>query len=74
MNGATPKSYHTLPRVSDVGWKVMDAADFDGDGKADMLWWNSTTGDVNLWLMNGGTVKSYHSVGRVSDTNWKVQN
>ncbi|MBF0539191.1 MAG: FG-GAP repeat protein, partial [Nitrospirae bacterium] len=27
--------------------------DFDGDGKSDILWQNSKTGDVDIWLMNG---------------------
>jgi hypothetical protein len=31
-------------------------ADFDGDGKADLLWRNSTTGGVVLWTMNGTSV------------------
>jgi hypothetical protein len=31
--------------------------DFNGDGKADILWRNTSTGDVAGWLMNGVTVK-----------------
>ena len=30
--------------------------DFDGDGKADIVWRNATNGNVASWLMNGTTV------------------
>jgi sugar lactone lactonase YvrE len=33
-------------------------ADFDGDGRADFLWYNNSTGDRYFWLMNGGTVNN----------------
>ncbi len=28
-------------------------ADFDADGKLDLLWHNQTTGDLYVWLMDG---------------------
>ena len=31
-------------------------ADFNGDGKADLLWTNPSTGETMMQLMNGGTV------------------
>src|SRR5437773_7624943 len=31
-------------------------ADFNGDGRADILWRNSSTGENYLWLMNGTTI------------------
>jgi parallel beta-helix repeat protein len=34
------------------------AYDFDGDGKADIVWRNSSTGIVSVWLMNGETIAS----------------
>ncbi len=33
------------------------AGDLDGDGKADVVWRNTTTSDVAVWLMNGLTPK-----------------
>ncbi|HYL81936.1 MAG TPA: hypothetical protein VEU07_14050 [Candidatus Acidoferrum sp.] len=32
--------------------------DFNGDGKADLVWQNTATGTVDLWYMNGGQVIS----------------
>ena len=39
------------------GWEVAHVADFNGDGKSDILWRNAS-GAVGLWLMDGGTVLS----------------
>jgi hypothetical protein len=33
-------------------------ADFDGDGKADLIWSNTLTGERSMWLMKGSTVKA----------------
>ncbi|MDH3595074.1 MAG: FG-GAP-like repeat-containing protein [Rhodospirillales bacterium] len=41
------------------------AGDFDGDGKADVLWRNTTTGQTIVWLMDGGTRLAEGSIGTV---------
>jgi sRNA-binding regulator protein Hfq len=43
----------------------------NGDGKADILWRNSTTGQVYIWLMNGTTLTSSGSLGSVS-SDWSI--
>ena len=48
------------------------ANDMDGDGKADILWRNSFTGQNWLYLMNGPLINSSIGINTVSDTNWKV--
>ena len=46
--------------------------DFDGDGRADILWQNSTTHDVVVWLMSGATKLSAAFVATGVDPNWKA--
>ncbi|MBP2315832.1 FG-GAP-like repeat-containing protein, partial [Azospirillum soli] len=45
-----------------LAWKVESTADFTGDGKADILWRNSTSNQMLLWAMNGGTVTATAAV------------
>ncbi len=45
--------------------------DFNGDGKADILWQNSSTGQRGIWLMNGTTLQSAVSLGTVA-TSWSI--
>ena len=37
-------------------WSVIGTGDFNGDRKSDILWRNSRTGAVTVWLMNGGNI------------------
>lgn len=41
--------------VGDSAWVVVATGDFNADGQADLVWRNSTTGGVVVWLMNGVT-------------------
>ncbi|KJU81529.1 hypothetical protein MBAV_006279 [Candidatus Magnetobacterium bavaricum] len=46
------------------------AADFDGDGKADILWQDSITGDTAAWLMDGAKIVNANYVIRGIPSNW----
>ena len=35
-------------------WHIVGAADYNGDGKSDILWQNDN-GQASIWLMNGTT-------------------
>jgi hypothetical protein len=59
--------------VADLNWQVAGIGDFDGDGKADILWRNSVTGENYLYPMNGLSIKATEgSVRTVTDQNWQV--
>ena len=45
--------------------------DFDGDGKGDILW-RDTSGNTAIWLMNGTMILGAPFVGVVS-TDWTIQ-
>ena len=47
------------------------AGDFDGDGKADLLWRNPATGQTIVWLMDGDTKLAEGSIGTVP-TAWEI--
>jgi YD repeat-containing protein len=38
---------------SDLNWKVVGAADMDGDGKLDLVWSHAQTGALRVWHFNG---------------------
>jgi FG-GAP-like repeat len=42
----------------DNTWKAAGTGDFNGDGKTDVLWRNTTTNAAVIWSMNGATVTS----------------
>ncbi|MBF0593185.1 MAG: VCBS repeat-containing protein [Nitrospirae bacterium] len=48
--------------------------DFNGDGIGDILWQNTRTGMVYIYLMNkDGSIQSSGSPATVADLNWKIK-
>jgi hypothetical protein len=68
MNGASIISGAGL---LGYGWTTVRTGDFDGNGKADIVWRNSSTNQTALWLMNGATPVSGSALS--TDANWFVQ-
>ena len=54
-----------LPLNPGPTWHVMDAGDFNGDGKADILWQNND-GTPAVWLINGTGVAALRAAARQS--------
>jgi hypothetical protein len=81
MNGAQISSSQAValqgtPVMPDSSWSVAAIGDFDGDGKADILWRN-TNGTLIDWTMNGSQVANVQQVTQggspVSiDPSWQV--
>ena len=75
MNGTRVIRTSTLSmRVSDTAWKVRAVGDANGDGRDDLFWQNSTTGELGVWFLNGSTVigTARLSIGAMRDTNWRI--
>jgi hypothetical protein len=69
MSGTTAKATTTL--VTGGAWTVSRVGDFDGDGRADIVWRNGSTGQSVIWLMNGLTTVT--TATATSDASWSVQ-
>jgi hypothetical protein len=73
MNGrAILASEGYLRRVANQGWQIAGIGDFDGDGRADILWRNFETGENYLYLMNGTLVVAEGYLRTVVSQNWQV--
>src|SRR5437879_13920368 len=72
MNGLAIASGGRIRTVADQAWQVKGIGDFDGDGKADILWRNSSTGENYLYAMNGLTIASEGFL-RTVDLAWQVK-
>jgi hypothetical protein len=73
MNGTTVLGTEGYLRtVADPDWRVAKIGDFDGDGKADILWRNGASGENYVYLMNGTTIAGEGYLRTVADQNWQV--
>ena len=70
MNGI---SIGSVGSPASVGreWTIHGAGDFNGDGKADILWRHSS-GLVHIWLMDGTSIGGAGSPGGVG-LDWTMQ-
>ena len=61
MNGTNFSGSVSLGTLA-TSWNIMGVGDFNGDGKADILW-QHTSGARAIWLMNGTVLTSSVSLG-----------
>jgi hypothetical protein len=71
MNGTTMTQNKIL--IQDPGsiWKIKAAADFNGDGKADILWQNDS-GEAAIWLVNDNLITG-DSIKPNPGPDWRVK-
>jgi FG-GAP-like repeat len=53
-------------------WQIAGVRDVDGDGRADIVWRHTQTGDVAVWLMNGATVVRSAVVASSVPLAWRI--
>lgn len=65
----------TPSQAVNVNWEIVGAADMDGDGNTDLLWYNATSGRIVYWLMDASvvrTVGAFTNPMAAGNNNWKV--
>lgn len=63
MNGSQITASSQIGSINaGAGWHFADIGDFNGDGKSDLLFLNSTTHGVAIWQMNEGKIASSDQV------------
>jgi hypothetical protein len=55
-----------------TNWIVADTGDYDGNGRSDMLWRDTSTGNTSIWFMQGLAVHATAGLGNIPTT-WTVQ-
>ncbi len=51
-----------IATVANQAWQIVDAADYDGDGDGDLLWRNTDTGRLLVWLLDGRKLVGFRSL------------
>lgn len=51
---------------------MKSGGDFNGDGNADILWRDYSTGQSELWLMDGATQQSVIALPTTANTAWRI--
>jgi predicted Zn-dependent protease len=75
MNGTTIASEGYVQSVgTSSAWQVQSVGDFNGDGRSDVLWRNSSSSETYVWLMNGTTIASQGNIQSIgANSGWQVQ-
>jgi hypothetical protein len=73
--GATLTGWNWLNTTGSPGWRVVAAADFNGDGVPDLVWLNDTTRQVtvNYYGGTGGaTITGWNWLNTTGSPGWRV--
>jgi hypothetical protein len=67
MNGTQILASQSVGTINaSGGWHFAATGDFNGDGKTDLLFLNSTTNGVAVWEMNGTQVMANPQIGTIN--------
>jgi len=75
----TVKVSAAIPSIApNTGWRIVGAGDLTGDGKADLIWRNTNTGNTSVWEMDGAIYKGSQDfapnilVGGLVSPDWSI--
>jgi hypothetical protein len=53
-------------------WQIAGTGDFTHDGKTDILWRNTSSGDIAVWFLNGTSEVSTAVIGTAPYNTWQI--
>jgi autotransporter-associated beta strand protein len=75
LNGVSAVTTTFINAVSPnpgTAWKAIGTGDFNDDGHSDILFQNTTSGQVSIWEMNGNNVTGGGTVGADPGSSWRA--
>ncbi len=61
-HGTSSDGYTGALGVIDPSWHAVGLGDLNGDGRADVVWHNVTSGEVWYWFMNGSDIQEQGNI------------
>jgi hypothetical protein len=55
-----------------LNWRVVARADFDADGRVDIVWRNAATGENRVWYLRGDAFVRSDALPEIGDSNWEI--
>jgi extracellular elastinolytic metalloproteinase len=76
MNGSNlvAGTFLTPSALTDTRWGMAGTGDFNLDGRPDILWRHSSSGEIVVWFMNGSVLTSgtFLTPSAFTDVNWQT--
>jgi len=72
-NGSSVTNGALMYTEANTNWEIVSVGNYNGDNKAELLWWNQQTGQVYLMQMNGLSLSGAALLYTEPDTTWHIQ-
>jgi len=71
-SGTSAISASYITPTPPAGWHVVGSADLNGDGKPDLLFQDSSTGQLAVWYMNGASASGASLLTPTPPSGWRA--
>ena len=72
MDGVSATATTLLSIQVNGPWQIAGVGDFTGDGKADILWRQTNSGQTSIWQMNGASATATTLLSAKAPADWEV--